>query len=40
MTKQLAGPAALALAALAARRFYLDERSKVEIAAELGLSRF
>src|SRR5215210_6702286 len=40
MTRQLAGPAALALAALAARRYYLDDRSKVEIAEELGLSRF
>lgn len=40
MTKQLAGPAALALAALVARRYYLDEHSKVEIAGELGLSRF
>ncbi len=40
MTGQLAGPAALALAALVARRYYLDERSKVEIAGELGLSRF
>jgi DNA-binding transcriptional regulator LsrR (DeoR family) len=34
------GPAALALAATAARRFYLDGASKSEIAAELGLSRF
>ena len=40
MTRQLAGPAGLALAALVARRYYLDERSKVEIAGELGLSRF
>ena len=40
MTRQLAGPAALALAALVARRYYLDGRSKVEIAGELGLSRF
>jgi DNA-binding transcriptional regulator LsrR (DeoR family) len=40
MTKQIAGPASLALAALVARRYYLDERSKVEIAGELGLSRF
>src|SRR3954471_4725534 len=38
--RQLAGPAGLALAALVARRYYLDERSKVEIAGELGLSRF
>ncbi len=35
-----AGPAALALAATAARRFYLDGASKSEIAVELGLSRF
>jgi len=34
------GPAALALAATAARRFYLDGASKSEIAVELGLSRF
>src|SRR3984885_13994969 len=34
------GPAALALAATAARPFYLDGASKSEIAAELGLSRF
>src|SRR5215203_4794591 len=40
MTRQLVGPAALALAALVARRYYLDQRSKVEIAGELGLSRF
>ena len=40
MTRQLVGPAALARAALVARRYYLDERSKVEIAGELGLSRF
>ena len=40
MAKQLAGPASLALAALVARRYYLDERSKVEIAGELSLSRF
>jgi DNA-binding transcriptional regulator LsrR (DeoR family) len=30
----------LRLAALAARRYYLDDRSKVDIAAKLGLSRF
>ena len=35
-----AGPAALVLAATAARRFYLDGVSKSDIAAELGLSRF
>ena len=40
MARQLVGPAALARAALVARRYYLDERSKVEIAGELGLSRF
>src|SRR6478752_3085243 len=40
MARQLVGPAALARAALVARRYYLDERSKVEIADELGLSRF
>ena len=40
MTGQLAGRAALTLAALVARRYYLDQRSKVEIAGELGLSRF
>lgn len=34
------GPAALALAATAARRYYLDGASKSEIAVELGLSRF
>jgi DNA-binding transcriptional regulator LsrR (DeoR family) len=40
MTRLLGGPASLALAALAARRYYLDDRSKVDIAEELGLSRF
>ena len=40
MTQQLAGPAALVLSALVARRYYLDGRSKVEIADEFGLSRF
>jgi DNA-binding transcriptional regulator LsrR (DeoR family) len=34
------GPAALALTATAARRFYIDGASKSEIAVELGLSRF
>lgn len=34
------GPAWLVQAALVARRFYLEDRSKVEIAEELGLSRF
>jgi DNA-binding transcriptional regulator LsrR (DeoR family) len=40
VARQTTGPAALALAALVARRFYLDQRSKVEIAEELGQSRF
>src|SRR5579863_2790758 len=35
-----AGPAALALTATVARRFYIDGASKSEIAVELGLSRF
>jgi DNA-binding transcriptional regulator LsrR (DeoR family) len=35
-----AGPAALVLTATVARRYYLEGRTKVEIAAELGLSRF
>jgi DNA-binding transcriptional regulator LsrR (DeoR family) len=38
--RETAGPAALVLAATAARRFYLDGVSKSDIAAELGLSRF
>jgi DNA-binding transcriptional regulator LsrR (DeoR family) len=33
-------PAQLVLTAFVARRYYLDDRSKVEIANELGLSRF
>jgi len=37
---QLAGPASLVLSASVARRYYLDGRSKVEIAEEFGLSRF
>jgi DNA-binding transcriptional regulator LsrR (DeoR family) len=40
MTQQLTGPASLVLSALIARRYYLDGRSKVEIADEFGLSRF
>jgi DNA-binding transcriptional regulator LsrR (DeoR family) len=40
MTQQLAGPATLVLSALIARRYYLDGRSKVDIAEEFGLSRF
>ena len=39
MTSQ-AGPAQTVLAASIARRYYLDGRSKIEIADELGLSRF
>lgn len=35
-----AGPAQLVLTASVARRYYLDGRSKIEIADELGLSRF
>lgn len=34
------GPAEMVLSATIARRFYLDGRSKVDIAGELGLSRF
>jgi DNA-binding transcriptional regulator LsrR (DeoR family) len=37
---QASGPASLVLAATVARRFYLDGRSKVQIAEELALSRF
>ena len=40
MSNQLAGPATLVLSASVARRYYLDGRSKVEIAEEFGLSRF
>ena len=40
MTEQSAGPAQLVLLASVARRYYLDGRSKVEIAEEFGLSRF
>jgi DNA-binding transcriptional regulator LsrR (DeoR family) len=40
MPHQLAGPASLVLSASVARRYYLDGRSKVEIAEEFGLSRF
>ena len=40
MAQQLAGPAQLVLLASIARRYYLDGRSKVEIAEEFGLSRF
>jgi DNA-binding transcriptional regulator LsrR (DeoR family) len=38
--EKTAGPAALVLMATVARRYYLEEASKSEIAAELGLSRF
>lgn len=34
------GPASLVLSAAVARRYYLEERSKVQIAEEFGLSRF
>lgn len=37
---QTAGPASLVLSASIARRYYLDGRSKLEIAEEFGLSRF
>jgi DNA-binding transcriptional regulator LsrR (DeoR family) len=40
MVNQLAGPASLVLSASVARRYYLDGRSKIEIAEEFGLSRF
>src|SRR5215217_5984189 len=37
---QAAGPASLVLSASIARRYYLDGRSKLEIAEEFGVSRF
>ncbi|HTK63292.1 MAG TPA: sugar-binding domain-containing protein [Pseudonocardia sp.] len=40
MAEQLTGPAQAVLLASIARRYYLDGRSKVEIADEFGLSRF
>jgi len=40
MTQQHAGPAQLVLTACVARRYYLDGRSKIQIADEFGLSRF
>jgi DNA-binding transcriptional regulator LsrR (DeoR family) len=40
MTRRDAGPAHLVLTASVARRYYLDGRSKIEIAEEFGLSRF
>jgi len=39
-SEPLRGPAQLVLAATVARRYFLDGRTKVEIAEELGLSRF
>src|SRR5919106_3389480 len=38
--EKTAGPAALVLTATVARRYYLEGASKIDIAAELGLSRF
>jgi DNA-binding transcriptional regulator LsrR (DeoR family) len=40
MARESVGPAQLILVASVARRYYLEGRSKVEIAEELGLSRF
>jgi DNA-binding transcriptional regulator LsrR (DeoR family) len=40
MTQQHAGPAQVVLTASVARRYYLDGRSKIQIAEEFGLSRF
>jgi DNA-binding transcriptional regulator LsrR (DeoR family) len=40
MVDHVAGPAQVVLTASIARRYYLDGRSKVEIAEEFGLSRF
>jgi DNA-binding transcriptional regulator LsrR (DeoR family) len=40
MVERTAGPEQLILSASVARRYYLDGRSKVEIAEEFGLSRF
>lgn len=40
MGDQVGGPAQVVLTASVARRYYLDGRSKVEIAEEFGLSRF
>src|SRR6187200_1477276 len=40
MTAQSTGSVQLVLMASVARRYYLDGRSKIEIAEELGLSRF
>jgi len=38
--EKVTGPAALVLTATAARRYYFDDASKSDIAAELGVSRF
>jgi len=40
MTDQLEGPVELVLTASVARRYYVDNQSKVEIADEFGISRF
>ena len=40
MPPRTPGPVALVRAAAVARRYYLDDRTKVQIAQELGLSRF
>ena len=40
MTEQQPGPAQVVLTASVARRYYLDGRSKIEIAEEFGMSRF
>src|SRR5215218_10585395 len=40
MADQRPGPAGVVLMASVARRYYLEDRSKIEIAEEFGLSRF
>src|SRR5215218_6648928 len=40
MAEERTGPAQVVLTASIARRYYLDGRSKIEIAEEFGLSRF
>ena len=40
MTSVPAGPGELVMATRAARRYYFDDRSKIQIASELGISRF
>src|SRR3954464_6114357 len=40
MTGRLTRPASLVLSASVARRYFIDGRSKLEIAGEFGLSRF